>query len=156
MSQTSDILKPVRAMHALPGYFYRDDLHCRGVEISTSNEPWTRSILEPLSSQARKRKPWYLMIVLKSIGGCFLSSQPSFIVFFAVSTKHPGLGFVDWIWYGWYALINFRGFPARLTTELWSTKPWAVFFLLVVIHLIILCTVSLVFFFWLAIARGQY
>ena len=95
-------------MHALPGCIYRDDLHCRGVENSTSNEPWTRSILEPLSSQARKRKPWYLMIVLKSIGGCFLSSQPSFIVFFAVSTKHPGLGFVDWIWYGWYALINLR------------------------------------------------
>lgn len=43
----------VRAMHALPGRIYRDDLHCRGFEISTSNEPWTRSMLEPLSNNKR-------------------------------------------------------------------------------------------------------
>ena len=142
-------------MHALPGRIYRDDLHCRGFEISTSNEPWTRSMLEPLSNNKRgtliiddsSEIYWRLFIVI-----------PTIIYFFLCVFYHTSwvgvccLDLVRLICFDESQIMRtncsfwppcFVGFPAWLTTELWSTKPWSVFFF-VVIHLIILCTVSLV------------
>ena len=148
-------------MHALPGCIYRDELHCRGVEISTSNVPWTRWTLGTSLIPSKKKETLILDDTSEIYWRLFLYHPNHHLLYSLRFLQNIlgwglliGFGTVDMLWSisdhenqllmltRGVLLVFWRGWQRSCDQQ----NPGRGFFCCYSPHYRILCTVSLVFF----------